>query len=77
MTEEKEIKKAYEQYQLGTQGFDMYEEGAFRAGWEASKNFFKPDVSKNEVALPIAFTCKKCKRPVPDFMGGELCDCDD
>lgn len=47
MTEEKEIKEAYRQYQLSTQGIDIWEEGSFRAGWIASKNLFKPDIIKS------------------------------
>jgi len=30
------IKEAYREYQWGTQGIDIWEEGAFRAGWTAS-----------------------------------------
>ena len=30
------IKEAYREYQWSTQGIDIWEEGAFRAGWAAS-----------------------------------------
>lgn len=36
-TEEKKIQQKYTEYQLSTVGIDIWEEGAFRAGWSAAK----------------------------------------
>lgn len=49
MTEEDKIIKAYRQYQFGSQGIDVYEEGAFRQGWEEAKR----DLDLSEILRPF------------------------
>ena len=52
------IKEAYREYQFCTQGIDVWEEGAFRAGWDAA---LKVAGATKEMYLNMQYYMEYCQ----------------